>query len=112
MTKITKSGVCYDMDNTPYVVNQYYRVSDQLISYHLSSVYNQNNFIRRMNEHREKIKDSLTKRFGYEAQNNVIADLQLYQMIEKRGFLIKLDGETIRCLDDLKLDGSQMTKKN
>ena len=91
-------------------MKQYYQNVNDYITYAFSSELNRVKFLERMDAQREKIEISLTKRFGYPIKHNLIADIQLYQMIENRGFLIQINGEHVECLKTIKLDGSKMTK--
>ena len=61
-----------------------------------------------MEANRENINNSLSKRFGVKIINNKIADLRLYQNIEKRGFLLYKGQVKIECLKDITLNGHQL----
>ena len=65
-----------------------------------------------MEENRKTIHDSLSNRFGFRVENNVLCDVRLYMTIEKRGFLLRYNREEFSCLGDLILDGKNLITKN
>ena len=65
-----------------------------------------------MKEHREEINQSLSKRFGCNFKSDIIADLRLYKTIEKRGYLISVDGDKIECQENITLDGLKMIARS
>lgn len=111
MAKLTRGGICHDLKVSPFTVTTYYQNANDYITYVFSSELHRVKFLERMDAHREKIEISLTKRFGYSFKHNLIADIQLYQLIENRGFLIQINGVNIECLNNIALDGSKMMKQ-
>lgn len=61
---------------------------------------------------RANINISLTNRFGFTIVNDILSDLKLYTTIEKRGFLIYKGQVKVECLNNIILDGSQLTIKS
>ena len=112
MSKLTRGGICYDLKVSPFTVTVYYQNVHDYVTYVFSSELNRVKFLERMDSQREKIENSFTKRFGYTIKHNLIADIQLYQMIENRGFLIQINGDNLECLNSIKLDGSKMTRND
>ena len=110
MEGLTRKGVAYDFNISPYRYNVDYGVSSTTFVF--SSTFYMNSFIERMKSNREKINKSLSNRFGFDISNNLLCDLKLYSSIEKRGFLIYQNGERIECLNDLTLDGGNLTMRN
>ena len=106
MSNLTRGGVCYDLAESPFTVQ-----IDSL-KYHFSSEINLNKFINKKNGHRERITDSLSKRFGFEVKNDILADIVLYKTIEKRGFLIAENGVHIKCVRNITLDGNKVIVKS
>lgn len=111
MPKLTRGGICHDLKVSPFTVTTYYQHTNDYITYCFTSELHRVKFLERMDAQREKIENSFTKRFGYAIKHNLIADIQLYQLIETRGFLIQINGEKIECLNNIKLDGSKMMKQ-
>lgn len=107
---LTRNGITYDISKSPYTLCIKYDVSDLI--YHFSSQLYLDKFKSKLEENRKNINDSLTKRFNFEITNNMLADLRLYTMIEKRGFFIVSGKEKFDCLSNIKLDGLELTTKN
>ena len=107
MGSLTRSKIAYDLNVSPHETTLHYKGSE--IRYIFSSNLYKKNFINKIGEHRSKINDSLSNRFGFTIRNDILADIKLYNTIEKRGFLIYHDGEKIECLNGLILDGQNLT---
>lgn len=108
---LTRNGVANDIRLSPYKLKVYYTKSCYLIFSFSSELY-KSKFEERLAENREKINSSLSNRFGFDIENNVLCDIKLYTSIEKRGFLIKDNKEGFECLKSLKLDGKRLTTKS
>lgn len=104
---LTRSKIAYDLNISPHVSIVSYDHTE--LKFVFSSALYQRNFSAKLEEHRKKINDSLSNRFGFEVRNDVLADLRLYLTIEKRGFLIYQDGKKFECLNTLILDGQNLT---
>lgn len=110
MSNLTRGGVCYDLDKSPYRHKVEYKEHE--LEYVFSSQYYKNNFINRLEEHRKTVSASLSKRWGFMISNDLISDIKLYEKIEKRGFLIIKEGESITWLENLELDGENLMTRN
>ena len=108
--QLTRGGVCYDLHTTPFIFEVSY--NEEVIKYAFSSEYNRTSFRNRIQDNRNHINDSLTKRFKIDITLNKLCDLKLYSNIEKRGFLIETNGEKIEWLNIIRLNGDKVTKKN
>lgn len=104
---MTRGGVEYDLTISPY---RYF--TDTGATFVFSSKYHLDSFISRQKENRKKLNDSLSNRFNYYIEFNLLADCVLYRQIEQRGFLILKDGEIFQCQNLIKLGGERTTKKN
>lgn len=82
MVKLTNQGVCYDLTDTPYVIEH------NGIMWHFSSVPHRNKFRREVRKRELWLNDSLSKRFGCTMMLDLVADIQLYKQVETRGFYI------------------------
>lgn len=109
-TQLTKSGVAYDLSVSPHKIEMNYH--DNKLIYTFSSQLYKNKFMEKMTENRKKINHSLSKRFGFNIENNMLCDIKLYITIEKRGFLIDNTKERYECLSTIKLDGKNLTTTN
>ena len=85
---------------------------DEDITFVFSSELYKSKFAARLQENRESINKSLSNRFGVNIICDKIADLRLYQSIEKRGFLIYKGLVKFECLNDITLNGLKLTSKN
>lgn len=108
--KLTRGGVCYDLHKTPFTVNVTY--DNGTITFMFSSQVNLDKFNDKLKENRDKINDSLSKRFKFQIIQDIICDLRLYNTIETRGFLILSNGEYIECLDHVQLNGDVVTSRS
>lgn len=111
MTKpLTRRGVTYDLESTPYVYKVQY--GSEVYEFKFSSKLYLEKFMNKSFEHRILVNESLTKRFGFTIENNLLADVKLYATIEKRGFLIANQNRRFHCLNNIRLDGLNLTIKN
>ena len=109
--KLTRSNIAYDLEFSPHMVTMPYGVNEELTFIFSSELY-KNKFMEKRESNRAQIEQSLKKRFGIAIKAEILADIRLYTTIEKRGFLIVKEGEKIKCLDNLKLDGERVTYKS
>ena len=107
-TQLTKSGVAYDLTISPHKLEIEYD-NDHKMIYTFSSQLYKNKFMEKLEEHRDKVNRSLSKRFGFNIENNLLCDIKLYTTIEKRGFLLDNTKERYECLNIIKLDGINLT---
>ena len=106
MNKLTRRGIAYNLSVSPHHYSIHYSgVMDHKISYVFSSEFYRNKFINSFKENRIKISESLSNRFGFNVENDILADLKLYTQIEKRGFLIFCNGVSVECPESITLDG-------
>lgn len=101
---LSKYGVCYDLNVSPY------RSIQNGIVFVFSSELHLNKFESKLKENRDTINYSLTKRFNMNVDVSTLADVILYRKIESRGFLIEAE-EEIRCQKDIRLSGVKVTTK-
>jgi len=108
---LSRNNIAYDFHVSPHRLEVPYE--DQTLCYVFSSDLYKRNFYDRHLENREKISESLTKRFGFNVEHELLCDLKLYSSIEKRGFLIieERTGQEFLWLDNLTLDGGRLTKR-
>jgi hypothetical protein len=111
MSNLTRSKIAYDLNIPPHNVTLEYKNGETLKFVFSSELYREK-FSARVNEHREQINRSLSNRFGFNIIQNKLADLKLYITIEKRGFLIYKGLVKMECLNDIILDGQNLTSKN
>lgn len=105
MSDLTKHGVAYDLERTPFYVERNGAV------FFFSSLSHKEKFCENMRIKEDWLCDSLSRRFHYKVDVRLLADLQLYDRIEKRGFRIEYNGEVYRCHQDVELDGMTIRLK-
>lgn len=110
MRGLTRSNIAHNLEISPHRYDVGY--PSQTVQYVFSSELYRQKFIEQYESHRSKINDSLSNRFGFDVDCTSLADLKLYTTIEKRGFLVLLDGEQVKYLEDITLSGERMTKEN
>ena len=106
LNNLTRSKVAHNLHYSPYILNVEYEGDS--ITFVFSSKFNQERFNNKIEENREIISHSLSKRFNFIIKNSVLSDLKLYTSIEKRGFLVKTNKDVFECLDSITLDGSNL----
>ena len=107
MAKLTRSQIAYDLTVSPHRETIPYEGTE--ITYVFSSDLYRRKFLQKLEQNRETIEESLSKRFGFRVVPGVIADLRLYRTTEKRGFLLVKDGVSIECENKVVLDGVSLT---
>lgn len=110
MSKLTRNNIAYDLNISPHDLKIEY--PDTTIRFVFSSQLYVEKFAEKYKENRSKINQSLSNRFGFTIKNDILADLKLYITIEKRGFLIYKDGIKFECLNDITLDGLNLTMQS
>ena len=107
--QLTRSGIAYNIEVSPYSLVVDYQ--DEQLEYVFSSQQYKDIFYKKFIDNRNKINDSLSNRFGFRIEVNKLADIKLYSMTEKRGFLIK-GKEEYKCLDTIELIGVNLIHRN
>lgn len=105
---LTRNNVAYNLNESPHRLEVPYE--QESLIYVFSSEFYKTNFYNRFLENREKISESLSRRFGFTVQNDLLSDLKLYTSIEKRGFLIVKGEDKIVCQENITLDGAKLMK--
>lgn len=108
--KPTRRGVVSDLKMTPYITKIDY--GSCVVEYHFSSSLYKSKFDIDIALNRENINNSLSNRFKFDIEMNLLCDIKLYSIIEKRGFFIVCDNEEIICLNNIKLNGRKVIMKN
>ena len=110
MSQLTRNNIAHDLNISPH--RQIVHYMGAIVIYVFSSEFYREKFKRECVEHRRKINNSLSNRFGFSIRAELVADLKLYSAIEKRGFLIYYNEDKVECLSDITLDGLMLTPKN
>lgn len=107
MGNLTRSNVAHNLHYSPHYIEVNYE--NDVVMYVFSSKFNVERFRKKIDENREFISQSLSKRFNINIVNNVLSDLRLYITIEKRGFLVKTNKDVFECPNSITLDGNNLT---
>ena len=107
--QLTRYGIAHNLEVSPY--NLIVDYQDEQLEYVFSSQQYKDIFYKKFVDNRIKINESLSKRFGFKIENDKLADLKLYSMTEKRGFLIR-GKEDYKCLDTIELIGVNLIHRN
>ena len=105
---LTRSLIAYNLDESPHRMEVPY--DQQTLTYVFSSELYKQKFYERFINNREEVGESLTRRFGFQINNDLLCDLRLYTNIEKRGFLILKGEDKFVCREDITLDGEMLLK--
>ena len=108
LAKLTRSGIAYNLEDSPHMTAIDYPTCQ--ITYIFSSDLYKRMFLEKLEQNRQDINKSLTNRFGFPIVNNILCDIKMYLTVEKRGFLILVDGLDIHSPNDLILEGYNITK--
>ena len=111
MKRLTRANIAHDLSISPHFLEITYPNGIQVI-YYFSSEFYRNNFQDRLNGNRDTINQSLSNRFGFEITVNILADVKLYTMIEKRGFRLVINGKVAEWPESITLDGNNLTVKS
>lgn len=110
--KLTRSGVAYNLKISPHKKVIDYGENGGILEFYFSSQLLLGIFEKKLEGNRERINKSLSKRFGFNIENNVLSDIQLYSATEKRGFLIKTEKEGFEWKEHITLNGAQLMKNS
>lgn len=95
----TKNGVCYNLAVSPWTFE--YRD----MSFAFSSRAHRDRFADSVTSRCHWLNDSLARRFKVTCEIEELALVQLYLMIETRGFYMVIDGKVMTCPDSLVFRG-------
>lgn len=109
---LTRYGVAHDLNISPYRLEVPYEKEGVTLTFVFSSDLYRSIFYNKFLENREKISVSLSKRFGFQIENDLLCDIRLYSMVEKRGFLILKGEDKIVCQENIILDGVKLMSKS
>lgn len=107
-TNMSRRGIVNDLKESPFMKKIIYASNNYIVFFFSSKLYKEK-FEERLEENRKKINESLSNRFGFKIENDVLCDIKLYINIEKRGFLLKNHKEGFECLRNIRLDGKRPT---
>ena len=92
-----------DLTKSPYIFTE--MIGDKPVHFYFSSNLHLNNFTKKREQNYQMLYNHLYKRFKYKVNCRMLADCNLYQKIENRGFYIKYNNKEFLCRDNLTLNG-------
>jgi hypothetical protein len=110
MKNLTRNGVAKDLATTPYIFTE--MIEDQQLDFHFSSKLHLNSFIKKREENYNMLYNHIYKRFKFKINCRMLADCNLYQKIESRGFYIKYNNKEFLCPSQITLGGEFRMKKS
>lgn len=100
----TKNGVCYDLENSPFMF------STAFFCYSFSSGKHLEKFKDNVDKRRDWLTDSMSRRFHFYIDMSLVAELQLYMQVETRGFfIVSNSGKVYKCPENLELGGLKVS---
>lgn len=102
---MTSRGIVVDLPNSPY-----HSIASGHIFFFSSEFY-RNKFEQMLEQNRVEVSQRISDRYKVQAQFDFMADVYLYQKIEKRGFYIRGEEGEYKCREMLKFDGEKVTLK-
>ena len=102
---LTRANIAYNLYKSPHLLEKDYNGTK--VVYHFSSELYRSKFLTKVNNNRETISKSLYNRFGFNIDVDILADFKLYTTIEKRGFLLSVNGVYAECQNNITLDGQK-----
>ena len=110
MNNLTRNGVAKDLANSPYIYTVI--TESDVLHLYFSSKLHMKRFNEKRGDNYNMIYNYIYKRFKYQVDCRLLADLNLYHKIETRGFYVKLNKEVYLCPDNITLNGENKTKKS
>lgn len=108
---MTKAGIEYDLSKTPY--REDIKYGFKTISFYFSSDNAKEKFLEELLENRRYLNDSLSNRFKMKfILSDEFCDVQLYKKLERRGFLITIEGVSVRWPGKLVFNGQKLEVMN
>lgn len=105
---MTRNGIFYNLELSPYTLNYCGYI------FYFSSKLHLKKYKEKINNYHEIITESLSNRFGYKINIELLSAINLYLKIESRGFLI-YDyemGVYLNCVKQVELNGGKLIKQN
>ena len=100
---LTKNGICYDLENSPFVC------TTPFFEYRFSSGTHLRKFNGNVDLRKSWLNDSMSRRFHIDVDMEILAELQLYMQVETRGFYVS-DGEKVwRNAENIRLSGLRVS---
>lgn len=110
MSILTRNGVAKDLSKSPYTMTVI--TDDGYVEFYFSSKLHLENFVKKRTENYQMIYNYIYKRFKYKVNCRLLADCNLYQKVETRGFYIIINGKEFQCPSKVILNGESKTKKS
>lgn len=103
MKNLTRNGVAKDLKVSPYCFTEV--TEEGVVTFNFSSKLHLNNFVKKREENYTMIYNYIYKRFKFKINCRMLADCNLYQKIENRGFYILINNKEFLCPNSIILNG-------
>ena len=110
MKNLTRNGVAKDLATSPYIFTE--MIDDDQLDLYFSSKLHLDSFIKKREENYNMLYNHIYKRFKFKINCRMLADCNLYQKIESRGFYIKYNNKEFLCPGQITLGGECKMKKS
>ena len=110
MSELTRNGVAKNLAKSPYTFTEF--IGSDRLDFNFSSKLHLNNFLKKRQDNFNMLYNHIYKRFKFKVDCRMLADCNLYNKIETRGFYIKLNNKEFLCPSDITLNGESKTKKS
>ena len=110
MNDLTRNGVAKDLSKSPYIYSVL--TEKDVLHLYFSSKLHMKRFAEKRDDNYNMIYNYIYKRFKYQVDCRLLADLNLYQKIETRGFYVRLNKEVYLCPDNITLNGENKMRKS
>ena len=107
---LTRNGVAKELSKSPYIYTVL--TESDVLHLYFSSKLHMKRFNEKRDDNYNMIYNYIYKRFKYQVDCRLLADLNLYQKIENRGFYVKLNKEVYLCPDNITLNGGNKMRKS
>ena len=110
MNNLTRNGIAKDLAHSPYICTII--TESDVLHLYFSSKLHMKMFNKKRDDNYNMIYNYIYKRFKYQVDCRLLADLNLYQKIENRGFYVKLNKEVYLCPDNITLNGESKMRRS
>ena len=103
---ISRDNIYYELSISPF------KFSSGDLCFYFSSALNLEKFIKRMDDEKNRINESLSNRFKCNIVFDDLPLLTLYRNVERRGYLISFKGDNLTWQDNITFLGMIASEQN
>lgn len=106
---MTRNAIEYNLKDSPFIFIVDYG-NEERVEFHFSSKLHKLKFMKFYESNRLQNKEYLKKKFGFSIYINEVADINLYKVIESRGFYLTCKGVEYTCQTEIILTKDGLRK--